>query len=199
MKNTLIAIALLITITSCTTSKHVTREKETASVQSESKEATASKDKKEVKTDLKATIDTHTSENCDSNFLVPGSSLQGEKSLKDLLSDGNLKIESSDVNAYVHYDSTSKSVTLVVNEKNRLIPVRFNRTTDTREVRDQQTNLEVNSEASAVKDQKSSSESAKETVQKEVENTYSFWPWIIWIALSAVIIFVAIKVKNRFL
>ena len=196
MKNVLFAIALLITLNSCTTSKHVTRDKETSSDQSESKEAIASKDKKEVKTDLKATIDTHTSENCDSNFLVPGSTLQGEKSLRDLLSDGNMNIESNTVGANIHYDSVSKTIHLVINEKARLFPVQFNKTTDTREVKDQQTNLNESSEASAVKNHKSSSESEKITVQKEVERTFPWW-LIPVVVVMAVIVFVVVKEVHK--
>lgn len=175
MKNVLFAVALLITITSCTATKHVSREKDSASVQIQSIEVTASKENKQVKTDLKATIDTHTSEDCDSNFLVSGSSLHGEKSLRDMISDGSMNIESPTVDAQIHYDSVKKTISLVVNEKARLFPVRFNRTTDTREVKDQEINLDESSVGSAVKNQQSSSESEKEKVQKEVEKAFPVW------------------------
>ena len=199
MKNVFFFIALLITITSCNLQKHVTRNEVNTSLQTESKEGMASRLKKETEKDIRGSKDTHTTENCDTNFQTPGSSITGEKSLRDLLNGGSLDLENSAVKGTVRIDSATGKVKVILDEKPRSFPGKFNRTTDIHETTSEQSKVNEDLKSSGSKEQASNSASNSSSVTKDVQRSGSWWPWLIWIAIAAVIVFVAIKVRKRIL
>ena len=199
MKNALFFVAMLITISSCTLQKHVTRDQVNTSLQTESKEEMASRLKKETEKDILVSKDTHISENCDTNFQTPGSSIAGESALSDLLKGGSLNLENSAVKGSVRYDSASGKMKMYLDEKPRTFPAKFNRTTDTHETTNEQSSVKEDLKASGSKEQASKTASNSSSVTKDVQRSGSWWPWLIWIALAAVVVFVYVKVRKRLL
>jgi hypothetical protein len=199
MKNSFFFIALLITITSCNLQKHVTRSEVNTSSQSESREEMASRLKKETQKDISASKDTRTSENCDTNFQTPGSSITGEKSLSDLLNGGSLDIENAAVRGSVRIDSVTGKLKLLLDEKPRIFPAKFNRTTEIHETTNEQSSEKQDVKASGSKEQAVKTNSSSNTVIKDVERSGSWGPWLLWIGMAACIVFIYIKVRKRLL
>jgi hypothetical protein len=177
MKNVLFAFALLILVTGCNLAKHLTRDRVNASSQIESKVSMDSKLSKQTKTDIHNSVDTHTSETCDTNFLVPGSTLTGEKSLESLLTGGCFEIENNAVKGTIRLDTLSGNLRLSLEEKPRSFPCTFNRTTDTHQTTDQDIKENEDLKTSAANQTKASSDSQSSTIQKDAKRTIPWW-WI---------------------
>ena len=200
MKNVLFAIVLLILVTGCNVEKHVTRDQVDASSQTESKETVASRLDKEVKTDVLTTIDTHTSENCDTNFVTPGSNITGEKPLESLLSGSSFELENSAVKGTVLVDTITGKVSFSITEKSSTIPLRFNRTTDKRET----TNKEVqeNEVVKSSMEQKitAKAETESDLTVKDVKRTVPWWSFVFFaVSLVCFVFFLVRFVRNRIL
>ena len=191
MKIVFVFIALLITITGCNLQKHVTRNEVNSSSQTESKEQMASRLKKETQKDIRGSIDTHTSENCDTNFQAPGSSITGEKSLSDLINGGSLDLENEGIKGSVRIDSATGKVKLLLDEKPRTFQGKFNRTTDTHQTTNEQSNVKEDLKASGTKQQVSKAASNSSEVIKDVKRTVPWWAVPLGVVTALIIFFIA--------
>jgi hypothetical protein len=147
----------------------------------------ASRLNKEIKTDIHASVDTHTSENCDTNFQTPGSNVTGEKSLEYLLQGGSFELENSAVKGTIRVDTLSGKVTLSLDEKPKTFPHSFNRTTDTHETTNKETNEKEDLKTSALQKTKTYSDFQSSLVEKQVERSFPWW----WIPIAVCILVIA--------
>jgi hypothetical protein len=187
MKNVFFAIVLLTMITGCNVQKHVSRSQLNASSQTETRDEMASRLNKEIKTDIQSSVDTHTSENCDTNFQTPGSNVTGEKSLEYLLQGGSFELENSAVKGIIRVDTLSGKVTLSIDEKPKIFPHSFNRTTVTHETTNKETNEKEDLKTSAQQKTKTNSDLQSSLVDKQVEKTFNWW----WIPIAVCILIIA--------
>jgi hypothetical protein len=197
MKKIFIALSLLIMATGCSVQKKVTRDQVNTSIQNDSKEEMASRLKKETQKDIRATKDTHTSENCDTNFQTPGSSIAGEKSWGDLLNGGSLDLENAAVKGSVRIDTASGKLKLILEEKPRIFPHSFNRTTTTHQTINEQIEEKQDLKTTQTKEDKQKSSSKSKEVQKDIERTVPWWP-VFFILLAIVCIVVLFFFRKRF-
>ena len=192
MKKVFIAIALTALLSSCNVQKQVTRQDVTASSQSESKEAMASRLKKETKTDATTTTDIRTTESCDTVLNLPGSTLSREIKIRDLISNGTLNLENATVVGTITVDTASGMVILSVTEKPRQLPHIFNRTTVSRETEIKTTKQDENLKATASLSQSNKTSTENSSVSKDIKRSVPWWT-IILCFLAIVILAVAIR------
>lgn len=192
-------MALVIMLTGCNVQKHVTRQQSSASTQSESSEAIASRLKKQVKTDATTTKDIHTVESVDTTMFIPGSVLQGKKSLADLVSEGCFEIESNSVKGSIVLDSTSGTLSFSVIEKPRSIPHSFIRVTDTREMENKVIAENEDVQSAETKKIAASSDSSSDVLSRDVNRTVPWWIIPLVISFAILLFFVYRFVRKRLL
>lgn len=147
-------IALAIALASCGSTKRATQ---------------VDTFRQEVAANSESTSSTITMESADTMVTLPGDTLEAGIRLQELVDSSVLVIENERADVRLKYDPTSKRIRAQVAIKERLIPVKIDRTVITSNV-----------EKSDYK-----SDTSAKSVDKRVEKTSPLIPWWFWLLLIA--------------
>jgi hypothetical protein len=192
MKKMIYLLLILIWIwPACTGTKHIQKNRLREKTETTTEQKTETNSQSLTNINQQSTSHTTTTESVDTSVTDPGSLLTAEKKLSELLSGDTMRAESDEQSIEVFYDSLTRTIKAQAIEKPDEIPFQFNRTTETNESLDSQTQKkEITSQ---VDDKKASEKKEKESesVEKEIKRTY--WPVLVGGAvLLAVIILILV-------
>ena len=195
-------ILLFIFLCGCSVSKHVNSEKLVTNSNVTEKGVLNVDQKKEKVNDIHSNIDDHITENCDSNYSVPGQTTSASKSVKDLLGGDPLIRESGNITGEVRYDSVTGKVFLTVIEKPHQLPTKFLRTIDHHEQLTDQSKEDDHALTNSTSNKNEKDSSTDQVKEKQVDTSYLGWiPVVLGLAaIVGVVVFVFFKfIKPRIL